>query len=67
MTPTDNTTISVIAVLWFSGPDAVHLHAYHNRFAAIPLNPTLLAAHGINQFRLADEPPGVIADWELIE
>jgi hypothetical protein len=54
---TDNTSISAIGSLFMTGPDAVHLAVYHNRFAAIPLNPALLAAHGVPQFRLSEETP----------
>jgi hypothetical protein len=66
MTRTDNTSISAIGHLYLTGPDTVFLDVYHNTFAAIPLNPTLLAAHGVPQFRLADEQPGVTAQWEEV-
>jgi len=62
MTETDNTSISAIGHLFMTGPDAVYLSVYHNKFAAIPLNPAWLAAHGIPQFRLADETLGRTAD-----
>lgn len=63
MTETDNTSISAVGSLFMTGPDSVHLAVYHNRFAAIPLNPALLAARGIPQFRLAEETPGRAAEW----
>jgi hypothetical protein len=47
-------------------PDAVCLDGYHNTLAALPLNPTLLAAHGIPLSRLAAEQPGVTARWEEV-
>ncbi|MHB1528021.1 MAG: hypothetical protein ACYCXT_01105 [Acidiferrobacteraceae bacterium] len=52
MTPDHNTSISAIGVLFTPGPETIALRVYHNRFAAVPLDPQRLAKHGIHQFTL---------------
>jgi hypothetical protein len=67
MTERTNRSISAIGALFMTGPDAIYLHVYHNKFAAVPLDPDAVAAHGIPQSRLQDETPGQRARWEIIE
>ena len=63
MTPEHNTSISAIATMVMAGYDKIIMLVYHNRFAKIPLPPTLLAPYGIRQFQLGDASPGRTADW----
>lgn len=63
MTEDCNTSISAIAVLANPGPNQVVLHVYHNRFAAIPLEPKTFAAIAQYQFRLEEEEAGRTAQW----
>lgn len=63
MTPSSNTSISALGVLFMSGPDSIHLHVYHNDHAAVPLDPGLLAPYGIPQYRLGEAEPGRNANW----
>jgi len=66
MTNEHNTSISAIGVLFVPGPNEIVLHVYHNKFAAVPLDPRLPAKHGIRQFKLEleDEVPANTAKWE---
>jgi hypothetical protein len=66
MTKEHNTSISAIGVLFATGPDELFLHVYHNRYAAVSLQPVLLGKYGIRQFRLEDEVPGTTAQWQEI-
>jgi len=61
-----NTSISAIGVLFTPRPNEIGLHVYHNKFAAVKLDPRLLAKHRICQFRLEDELPGNTAKWEQV-
>jgi len=63
MTEKDNTTISAIGVLFTTGPDNTLLHVYHNKFAQIPLRPSLLAAYGVEQFELEEDTIGATSKW----
>jgi hypothetical protein len=63
MTQEHNTSISAIGVLSTPKPDDIRLDVYHNRFAAVPLNPSLLAQFKIPQFELSGEIEGTTADW----
>jgi len=66
MTKEHNTSISAIGVLFATGPCAIVLHVYHNRYAAVPLDPHLLAKEGIRQFKLEDEVFGNTAQWKEV-
>ena len=66
MTKEDNTSISAIGVMFATGPNKIVLHVYHNKFAAVPLEPRLLAKHRIRQFKLEDEAPGKTSQWEEV-
>lgn len=66
MTENHNTSISAIGVLSTPSQDNIVLTVYHNKFAAVPLNPQFLAKYGIDQFKLEDELPTSTADWEKI-
>jgi hypothetical protein len=67
MTDQHNTSISAIGVLFAPKRDEILLHIYHNKFAAVPLEPKLLAKYGILQFELKDEVPGSTAKWKKID
>ena len=67
MTPKHNTSISAIGALMMTGPNDILLYAYHNKFAHVPLAPRVLAPFGIQQFKLADDVPGIAAGWELLK
>lgn len=62
MTADCNTSISAIGALFMTGPDDSHLHVYHNCFAQVPLDPTLLEQHGVAQFKLG-EATGSASAW----
>jgi hypothetical protein len=64
MTEEHNTSISAIGVLSAPGPNEITLNVYHNKYAAIPLDPRLLAKHRVHQFRLEDEVSGKTAKWK---
>ena len=66
MTQEHNTSISAIGVLFATGPDELLLHVYHNRYAAVPLLPELLARYEIPQYRLGESAPGTTPNWEVI-
>jgi hypothetical protein len=66
MTEDHNTSISAIGVLFTPGPNEIVLHIYHNKFAAVPLDPRLPAKHGICQFKLEEEVPANTAKWEEV-
>lgn len=66
MTPHHNTSISAIGVLFTPGPNEIALHVYHNKFAAVPFDPRLLAKHGIRQFKLENKVSGNTAKWEEV-
>lgn len=64
MTAGDNTSISAIGVLSTPGPNEIVLNVYHNKYAAVPLDPKLLAEHSIHQFKLEDEVSEKTAKWK---
>lgn len=66
MTEEHNTSISAIGALFMPGPDQLVLYVYHNRFAQVPLESSLLAKHAIPQFELEDETPGTTAKWQEV-
>jgi hypothetical protein len=66
MTEEHNTSISAIGVLVLTGPNTIFLNVYHNKFAAVPLEPRLLEKYSIPQFKLEDEVPGNTTQWEKV-
>jgi hypothetical protein len=64
MTDNHNTSISAIGGLLTLVPNEIILYVYHNKYAAVPLDPKLLAKYGIRQFVLEDEVPGKTAKWK---
>jgi len=59
MTEEHNTSISAIGVLSITpGADTPALNVYHNKYAAIQLDPKLMGKHKIPQFKLGDEISG---------
>jgi len=63
MTEEHNTSISSIGVLFTPGASEIGLHVYHNKYATVPLDPALLARHGIEQYELEGEVPSNTAKW----
>jgi hypothetical protein len=64
MTEKYNTSISAIGSLFTPRRDEIIFEVYHNKFAAVPLDPKLLAKYGIRQFILDDEIQGRTAKWK---
>lgn len=62
-----NTTLSAIALLTIQEDKSLHLDFYHNKYAAIPLNPEWLRISTVNHYRLRDHPEsGGLISWEMI-
>ena len=57
MTQTANTSISAVALLCTPGPDKMLLQVFHNRHAAVPLNPALLKSPEVAHFAAQVQPP----------
>lgn len=66
MTENHNTSISAIGVLCTPGANEIVLHIYHNKFAAVPLDPGLPAKYGIHQYELEGEVSGNTAKWRQL-
>jgi hypothetical protein len=66
MTPNDNTSISAIATLHRVYTGDITLYIYHNKYAAIPLSPAVVAPYATGQFRIGDGKPGDFPEWECI-
>ena len=49
MTPSDNTSISAVAALWMKCPSDIQLHVYHNPYAGVPIQPSILSRYCIPQ------------------
>jgi hypothetical protein len=62
MTPTNNTSVSAIAVIGHVSGN-LDLRVYHNPHAAVPLLPAALHRYQVPQYALASSVPGVIPDW----
>jgi hypothetical protein len=59
-----NTSTSGVAILREVGAEDIRLDVYHNRFAAVPLDPNGLRIAGVTQFRLPDGAANSIeASW----
>jgi hypothetical protein len=52
MTENANTSISAVALLCVPGPDKMLLQVFHNRHAAVPLDPSLLKSQEVQHFAL---------------
>jgi hypothetical protein len=57
MTETANTSISAVALLCTPGPDKMLLQVFHNRHAAVPLDPALLKSAEVAHFVPRGQPP----------
>jgi hypothetical protein len=66
MTPTDNKTISAIALLSSAHHGPVELTVFHNTHANVPLPSSLLRRYGVRQYKLAEAQLGTIANWEEV-
>ena len=58
-TPTKHTTTSAVCVLRLDS----QLLVYHNRFAAIPIDPLVMAFEGVFQFRISED----MLNWSPVE
>lgn len=56
-TETANTSISAVALLCTPGPDEMRLQVFHNRHAAVPMDPTLLRSPEVSHFTTHVQPP----------
>jgi hypothetical protein len=63
MTPMDNTSVSAIGALALDERGQPELTIYHNRHAAVPLDPAILRPIGVVQFGLSHRAPGAIGEW----
>jgi hypothetical protein len=63
MTEDANTSISAVAVLCLPADDNMLLQIYHNRYAAIPLEPGLLVGSEVTQYWLRDNLRGT-TEWQ---
>ena len=63
MTEDANTSISAVALLCVPGPDRMLLQVFHNRYAAIPLAPTLLIGSDVRHYVLRDTATGT-TEWQ---
>lgn len=62
-----NTTLSAVALLTKQSDQSLHLDFYHNKFAAIPLNPDWLRNTAVRHFQLGDRPgEGGLREWEQV-
>jgi hypothetical protein len=62
MTPTNNTSVSAVAVIGKIGGN-LDFRIYHNPYAAIPLLPEAIQRYHIPQYALAPKVSGSIPDW----
>jgi hypothetical protein len=68
MTPNQNTSISAVGSLYFSGEERVgHLAIFHNVFARIRIAPETLRAERIYHFTLPKTDGGFRMEWEKID
>ena len=65
MTEDANTSISAVALLCVPAPNQMLLQVFHNRYAAIPLNPTLLTGPEVMQYVLRDNPNST-TEWQSV-
>jgi hypothetical protein len=63
MSPASNTSISAVSVLAVPRPDATVWTVYRNPWAAVPLQPQLLAPYGVEHFDIEMAGPGGTSDW----
>lgn len=64
MTPDANTSISGIGVMTDDRTGQISFSVYHNRYAAIPIDPMLLNQYNLTQYRLGTELENKIPQWE---
>jgi hypothetical protein len=62
MTESDNTSVSAVASLVMPGAGQHELLVYRNRFARVPLKPTLLQQFGVRHYDLGSGE-GLASDW----
>jgi hypothetical protein len=58
-------SISAVALLCVPAQDKMRLDVYHNRYAAIPLDPTLLTCSEATHYVLEDDARGV-TEWRTL-
>lgn len=66
MTASDNTSISVIGALWMSDANSIHLHVYHNVFAAVPLRLDTLVGYPVRQYVPTEPEVGSTREWREV-
>jgi hypothetical protein len=66
MTKDANTSISAVALLCTPGPNKVLLQVFHNRYAAIPLDPALMRSAEVIHYALVNDPTRT-TKWTEIE
>jgi len=64
VTPTDNTTLSAVALLSLQATEEFCFDIFHNSFAIRPIHPWLFRRRGIRQWRLSAKTPGQSQEWE---
>lgn len=67
MTENDNTSISAIAVLRATSKDNIKIDIYHNKHAAVPLDPQVIANYEIDQYILEEGPDVPTSEWKKYE
>ena len=57
MTENANTSISAVAALWMPKPSEIRLDVYHNAFASVPIDPSVLAPY-VSEQKIYDPDRG---------
>ena len=65
LTESSNRSVSAVALLCIPAPGKMRLDVYHNRYAAVPLNPTLLTGSEVTHNVLKDDARGV-TEWRTL-
>jgi hypothetical protein len=65
MTEDANTSISAVALLCMPAENEMLLQVFHNRYAAIPLEPMLLSSAEVTHYVLRDTPNGT-TEWQTV-
>lgn len=66
MTADSNTSISAIGVISDNQPGRTELVIYHNKHAAIPIDPRLFYPYKVRQYRLRDDSENQLPPWEQV-
>lgn len=63
VTPEHNTSLSAIATLTTTAKDNLELNIFHNKYAALPLNPLLFAHYDVPQYKLGETELDSMVQW----